>query len=492
MLTGLTDNNGTMVFNYDDLNRLANYTDFYGNQVQYQYDLASNIKKIIYPGNKAVDYTYYDDNLLHTITDWLGNTTTYTYRDDGSMQRLDYPNGTYLEYSYDGAGRITGMHSKKSNGEIIASYTYTLDAMGNHLSVNTQEPLEFPGIASADISYSYDNANRITTAGETTFAHDLNGNLILKNENGTNTTFTYNAEDMLTGISGAFNASYVYDGMGKRRAATRNGVTIRYVLDINSSMEHVLIETNSSNAPQYYYIHGNGLIYRIRAADNAAQYYHYDYRGSTIAITNHAQNITHKYAYDEFGKVLDAEEADFNPYRFVGGHGVIFENEELYFMRARYYAPCIGRFVSEDPVWFPNLYVYANNNPAAFIDPNGEMAYDSFLYNITHWVDKPYVVYGAEIGVVAFSTLASATPPGAAVAAGINTLPFLYDMSRGEATYASAGRNLANLTLSGIGLSSDKLPNAYHFINETFSLTTSTYDMYNAHVNLINKLNRER
>ena len=373
-MISVTDNNGVMSYNYDELNRLTGYSDFYGNQVQYQYDLASNITKIIYPGNKTVNYTFYDDNLLHTVTDWLGNTSTYTYRNDGSLQRLDYPNGTYFEYSYDGAGRITGMHTKKSNGDIIASYNYTLDAVGNHLSAETNEPLSMPSFLAEDVSYAYDNANRIISAGDVSFTHDLNGNITSKSGGGADKTFWYDAEDMLTGVSGSFNANYVYDAMGMRRQAMRNGVTTRYVLDINSSMEHVLMEINATNAPQYYYIHGNGMIYRISAAENAAQYYHYDYRGSTVAITDHVQNITHKYAYDEFGKVLDAEETDFNPFRFVGRHGVIFEIDDLYFMRARFYNPDIGRFVSEDPVWFPNLYSYANENPVLYIDPLGNVS----------------------------------------------------------------------------------------------------------------------
>jgi hypothetical protein len=40
-------------------------------------------------------------------------------------------------------------------------------------------------------------------------------------------------------------------------------------------------------------------------------------------------------------------------------------------MRARFYDPTIGRFLSEDPIWSTNLYPYADNNPVMRIDPKG-------------------------------------------------------------------------------------------------------------------------
>ncbi len=44
-------------------------------------------------------------------------------------------------------------------------------------------------------------------------------------------------------------------------------------------------------------------------------------------------------------------------------------------MRARYYDPAVGRFISEDPLGFDggdvNLYGYASNSPMMMIDPLG-------------------------------------------------------------------------------------------------------------------------
>ena len=51
----------------------------------------------------------------------------------------------------------------------------------------------------------------------------------------------------------------------------------------------------------------------------------------------------------------------------------------LVFLRARYYDPASGRFISRDPVWgivdVPetlNRYTYAMNNPVVYLDADGE------------------------------------------------------------------------------------------------------------------------
>ena len=50
----------------------------------------------------------------------------------------------------------------------------------------------------------------------------------------------------------------------------------------------------------------------------------------------------------------------------------------MYYLRARYYDPYTGRFVSEDSYWGEeenplslNLYTYCSNDPIMFTDPDG-------------------------------------------------------------------------------------------------------------------------
>jgi len=56
------------------------------------------------------------------------------------------------------------------------------------------------------------------------------------------------------------------------------------------------------------------------------------------------------------------------------GHPTDPENGLIY-MRARFYEPWTGRFLSEDPAKDgSNWYVYANNAPSSAVDPNGQSA----------------------------------------------------------------------------------------------------------------------
>ena len=132
------------------------------------------------------------------------------------------------------------------------------------------------------------------------------------------------------------------------------------------------METDLSGNPTAYYIHGLGMICRLDAAQANPAYYHYDYRGSTIAITNASQTVTHRYAYGTFGEMAAVTENGFpNSYRYVGKFGVQYEDNNLYFMRARYYNPQKGRFLGEDPIWNTNLFGYVENNPINGIDATG-------------------------------------------------------------------------------------------------------------------------
>lgn len=373
LLGSVTKDAKAIAYEYDVLGRVISIT-YDGETVRYTYDNVGNLITITYPGNKTVTYTYDAANRMTSVKDWNNHTTTYSYNNDNQLVYVQYPNNVRTTYSYDNAGRRIGQVARRDsgNGTIIAQYTYTLDNNGNHTAEYATEPYtSLPdNIVNQHIDYYYDNFNRLTSAGNTTFNYDNNGNTTSK----TGRNYTYDIGDNITSISGNLSNSYTYDGLGNRRSATRNGVTTKYVLDILTKNANVLMETNSNGTVQNYYIYGaDGLISRIGADASTTHYYVFDHRGSTIAMVNSstAATITHKYQYDEFGNVLQSDEADCNLFRYVGKYGLIQETEDLYFVRARYYDPSIGRFLSEDPVWSSNLYPYANNNPITNIDPSG-------------------------------------------------------------------------------------------------------------------------
>lgn len=360
----------TITFNYDNLNRVTS-TVYDGQTVQYVYDLNSNVEQIIYPGGNTVSYTYDDNDRMKTVTDWNSNVTEYFYLLDGRLNHATLPNGVITEYFYDNAGRMDSLVTRKG-AAVICAYGFGLDKLGNHTLESKSEPFSYsswPDIDETD--YSYNNRNEIQSGGGKNFTHDNNGN-VATIAGARDLTLTWDKHDMLTSVTGDFNAAYVYDGLGHRRQATRNNAVTKYVLDI-LGMSRILIERDASDNDQYYYVYGLGLVSRVKP-NGDTRYYHYDFRGSTVAMTNETGAITHQYAYDEYGATLQVQEEDFNPFRFVGGFGVMQEDSTLLFMRARYYEASIGRFLSEDPIWSDNLYGYGGGNPIGNIDPEGELA----------------------------------------------------------------------------------------------------------------------
>jgi len=99
-----------------------------------------------------------------------------------------------------------------------------------------------------------------------------------------------------------------------------------------------------------------------------------------MQVVNSAKTVTDSYIYEAFGSLVASSGTTETVYGFTGEQ---FDDEVgLQYLRARYYDPEVGRFVSRDPdlglVWFPqtlNRYVYVSNDPINNTDPIGLRPY---------------------------------------------------------------------------------------------------------------------
>jgi RHS repeat-associated protein len=91
--------------------------------------------------------------------------------------------------------------------------------------------------------------------------------------------------------------------------------------------------------------------------------------GSTMALTDADGDVVNTYDYDVFGGIRDSSGAQPNEFRFTGEQWD--DATSLQYLRARYYDPSVGRFLSEDPLSAGNLYAYVANNPLVYVDPLG-------------------------------------------------------------------------------------------------------------------------
>ncbi|WP_458120138.1 hypothetical protein [Paenibacillus sp. Z6-24] len=96
----------------------------------------------------------------------------------------------------------------------------------------------------------------------------------------------------------------------------------------------MLMETDNAGTPQAWYVYGMGLIRREDAAGNY-QTYHYDLRGSTIALTDTQGQVTNTYTYDTYGEQLGHEGASQQPFQYNGRDGVQTNANGLYQMLGR-------------------------------------------------------------------------------------------------------------------------------------------------------------
>jgi len=101
-------------------------------------------------------------------------------------------------------------------------------------------------------------------------------------------------------------------------------------------------------------------------------------------------NLTSSPKYDVYGAGRSNGGTATSKQGFVGSLGHVSDTETgLVYMRARYYDPSAGRFVSEDPAGSGlNWYTYANNNPVMDADASGkaitgigELDYDAAVVN---------------------------------------------------------------------------------------------------------------
>jgi RHS repeat-associated protein len=114
-------------------------------------------------------------------------------------------------------------------------------------------------------------------------------------------------------------------------------------------------------------------------------YFTYDGLGSVTGLVAENGHLISKQTYDEFGiphpSVNLSKGNSSRLTSYFGYTGEFTEEEaELLYLRARYYMPEVGRFVSRDP--WPgflenprsyNPYVYCENNPLIKVDRGGDV-----------------------------------------------------------------------------------------------------------------------
>jgi RHS repeat-associated protein len=155
-----------------------------------------------------------------------------------------------------------------------------------------------------------------------------------------------------------------------------NGTRLsKYVWDVNSGLPQVLTKSDANGTTIYDY--GIDLI-SMTDPVKGQFYYHYDGLGSVRGMSDNSGGIKATYSYDAFGQPSLMSGSIDNDFLFAGEQ--MDKETGLIYLRARYYDPSIGMFITRDPFTgfasIPpslNSYTYAYNNPVRFADPSGKV-----------------------------------------------------------------------------------------------------------------------
>ena len=296
---------------------------------------------------------------------------TWTYNRAGqilseaSVVAGDPANGT-VTYGYDPLGQLTGSTLAGTTTE------YGWDAVTNRTSVKVG--------AGTPATTAYDAANRPTTGANPTaaYASDADGRLTAR----PGQTMIWDHLGRLTAVKDASGtttiASYSHDPLDRLRIADDGAAgrtRFRYVGTTTSVAQWIddatgIVIRNVGNGWT-----GERLL-DWTGAGSDHRYYGTNAHHDVTWLADTTGAVTSRLRYDPWGTPRSAPPAGYTPFRFQGSwHD---QATDLAWVVTRWYAPSLGRFVSEDTLLGEprepdsrHLYAYAAGEPVGAWDPTG-------------------------------------------------------------------------------------------------------------------------
>jgi RHS repeat-associated protein len=175
-------------------------------------------------------------------------------------------------------------------------------------------------------------------------------------------------------VDGDIASHYQYDGDGNRVLVQSGRAAYRYALDVARRNASVLNENGPDGNIDFQY----GLSLLSGSSSGSEQFYQADGVGSTANVTDTTDTLQATYTYDPWGRLLNPVDPLGTTDKFKFAGEALDAQTGLYYLRARYYDPTVGQFISRDPrggtTGFPlsrNRYAYALANPLRYTDTLG-------------------------------------------------------------------------------------------------------------------------
>lgn len=206
--------------------------------------------------------------------------------------------------------------------------------------------------------------------------YDADGNLTRRWRlaGGFDQLLSWNSLGQLTSVTtNGVMVSLAYDGFGRRVRKSSSSGTSSYLWDGDNLFAE--LDGSGNRVIEYTYYPNLDQPHSMRrwSAGVATMYYFAtDHPGNVVGVINASRQLVARYDYRPFGTIEDSSGTLANRLRFAGRE--LDGETGLYYLRARYYDPSLGRFLSEDATGLAggiNSYVYADNDPVNRTDPLG-------------------------------------------------------------------------------------------------------------------------
>lgn len=288
-----------------------------------------------------------------------------------------------FQFFYDGMGRLLAAHNQESTtlcpadttygyqcGSLTAKDTLIYDAASNLVGGTVQ------GVAAAG-GYRY--GNRDTTLRGVSHTFDFDGNVT---SSGSRQLFWGVEGHLDSVVAGSDTLRYGYDAGGRLVKRWRNGTLERILIWDGSQLLAEFDSTGTQRIGEYVSTGTDQPFAFVSGATSlqAVSYFIMDPLGSVLGLVKSdstgLQVMREQYWYDDFGTPFANVDSGYaNRMRWKS---MLYEGDStrLYYVRARWYDPQQGRFMSEDPAGAaggPNQYVFAQNDYINGFDPSGAL-----------------------------------------------------------------------------------------------------------------------
>lgn len=330
------------------------------------YNLNSVRNRLTWPDGWSVQYTFDGmDRMIQAAPSDASFLATFTPNPLSEVTAETRP-GSTISRSYNLAGDVDTLTHAWSGASVSFGHGYDRSRKLTSRSVSNSA-FAMAGPATGSVGYTPDKLNRYSVVGGAGFSYDAAGNLTSDGSS----TYGYDAENrLLSATTPLGSGAYTYDPLGRRVGKSVGGGAPTVVLPAGDDEIAAYTSTGTllrrwAPSPDI-----DRLIAQVDIASAATSFYRLDRQGSTIGMTNSAGVLTEgPYTYDAYGK---PNLTTGTPFRYTGRK---YDAETgLYYYRARYYSPTLGRFLQTDPVGYEddqNLYAFVKGDPVNASDPWG-------------------------------------------------------------------------------------------------------------------------